>query len=91
MTKRSEDFKRAKDEADRLPEVKFINPELAMIILKSIPTKEFNNGEVVNSFLFVLLGLVQVGIREMVQDSQSLKERIGEMDEYSEDKLEDWK
>ena len=91
MTKRSEDFKRAKDEADRLPEVKFINPELAMIILKSIPTKEYNNGEVVNTLKFVLLALLQDGIREMDKESETLKERIGDMDKYSEDKLEDWK
>ncbi len=91
MTKRSEDFKRAKNEADRLPEVKFINPELAMIILKSIPTKEYNNGEVVNTLKFVLLALLQDGIREMDKESESLKEHIGDMDKYSEDKLEDWK
>ena len=91
MTKKSEDFKRAKEEADRLPEVKFINPELAMIILKSIPTKEFNNGQVINTLKFVLLALLQDGIREMDKESESLKERIGEMDEYSEDKLEGWK
>ena len=40
---------------------------------------------------FVLLALLQDGIKEMDKESESLKERIGEMDEYSEDKLEDWK
>ena len=62
-----------------------------MIILKSIPTKEFNNGEVINTLKFVLLALLQDGIKEMDKESESLKERIGDMDKYSEDKLEDWK
>jgi hypothetical protein len=83
MTKRSEDFKLAKEESDRLPDVKFISPDLAMIILKSIPNKEFNNGQVVNTLKFVLLAIIQDGMQEMAKD--------GDMKEYDSDTLEDMK
>jgi hypothetical protein len=84
MTKRNvKNFKLAKEEANRLPDVKFISPDLAMIILQSIPNKEFNNGQVVNTLKFVLLAIIQDGMQEMDKD--------GDMKEYDADTLEDMK
>ena len=84
MTRKSvKDFKLAKEEADRLPDIEFISPDLAMIILKSIPNKEFNNGQVVNTLKFVLLAILQDGMQEMDKD--------GDMKEYDADTLEDMK
>jgi hypothetical protein len=84
MTKRNvKNFKLAKEEANRLPDVKFISPDLAMIILQSIPNKEFNNGQVVNTLKFVLLAILQDSMQEMDKD--------GDMKEYDADTLEDMK
>ncbi len=84
MTRRNvKNFKLAKEEANRLPDVKFISPDLAMIILQSIPNKEFNNGQVVNTLKFVLLAIIQDGMQEMDKD--------GDMKEYDADTLEDMK
>ena len=84
MTRKSiKNFKLAKEEADRLPDVKFINPDLAMTILQSIPNKEFNNGQVVNTLKFVLLAIIQDGMQDMTKD--------GDMKEYDADTLEDMK
>jgi hypothetical protein len=84
MTRRNvKNFKLAKEEANRLPDVKFISPDLAMIILQSIPNKEFNNGQVVNTLKFVLLAILQDSMQEMDKD--------GDMKEYDADTLEDMK
>jgi hypothetical protein len=84
MTRRNvKNFKLAKEEANRLPDVKFISPDLAMIILQSIPNKEFNNGQVVNTLKFVLLAIIQDSMQEMDKD--------GDMKEYDADTLEDMK
>ncbi len=82
MTKRNvKDFKLVKEESDRLPDVKFISPDLAMIILQSIPNKKFNNGQVVNTLKFVLMAVIQDSMQEMDKDKM----------EYDSDTLEDMK
>ena len=84
MTRKSvKDFKLAKEESDRLPDIKYIDPNLAMIILQSIPNKEFNNGQVVNTLKFVLLAIIQDGMQDMTKD--------GDMKEYDADTLENMK
>jgi hypothetical protein len=81
MNKKSKDFKLVKEESDRLPDVKFISPDLAMIILQSIPNKKFNNGQVVNTLKFVLMAVIQDSMQEMDKDKM----------EYDSDTLEDMK
>ena len=41
MPRNKKFFDKAREEMSRIPELEFIDPELAMTILKSIPNKEY--------------------------------------------------
>ena len=59
MPRNKKFFDKAREEMSRIPELEFIDPELAMTILKSIPNKQYNNGQVIGTLKFVLLALLQ--------------------------------
>ena len=87
MPKSSKYFYQAKDEMSKIPEIEYIDPELAMNILKSIPSNKYNNGQVINTLKFVLLALLQDGFAEMDKNGE-LKLDPNKMKTYDNSTLE---
>ena len=90
MPRSSKYFHQAKDEMSKIPELEYIDAELAMIILKSIPSNQYNNGQVINTLKFVLLALLQDGFAEMDKNGES-KLDPSKMKTYDNSTLEDLK
>ena len=87
MPKGSKYFHQARDEMSKIPELEYIDPELAMIILKGIPSNQYNNGQVINTLKFVLLALLQDGFAEMEKAGEKQLDP-SKMKTYDEDTLE---
>lgn len=77
----------AREEIAKIPELEYIDPELAMIILKSIPNNKYNNGQVIGTLKFVLLALLQDGFQEMEKSGEKQLDP-SKMKTYDEDTLE---
>lgn len=90
MPRSSKYFHQAKDEMSKIPELEYIDPELAMFILKGIPSNQYNNGQVINTLKFVLLALLQDGFAEMDKNGES-KLDPNKMKTYDNSTLEDLK
>ena len=90
MPRPSKYFHQAKDEMSKIPELEYIDAELAMIILKGIPSNQYNNGQVINTLKFVLLALLQEGFEEMDKNGES-KLDPSKMKTYDNSTLEDLK
>ncbi len=80
-------FDMAREEIAKIPELEYIDPELAMIILKSIPNNKYNNGQVIGTLKFVLLALLQDGFQEMEKSGEKQLDP-SKMKTYDEDTLE---
>ena len=87
MPRNKKFFDKAREEMSRIPELEYIDPELAMTILKSIPNKEYNNGQVIGTLKFVLLALLQDGFVEMEKSGEKQLDP-NKMKTYDEDTLE---
>ena len=87
MPRNKKFFDMARKEMSNIPELEFIDPELATIILKSIPSKIYNNGQVIGTLKFVLLALLQDGFQEMEKDGEKQLDP-SKMKTYDEDTLE---
>ena len=83
-------FDMAREEISKIPELEYIDPDLAMIILKGIPSNQYNNGQVINTLKFVLLALLQDGFAEMDKNGES-KLDPNKMKTYDNSTLEDLK
>jgi hypothetical protein len=90
MPRSSKYFHQAKDEMSKIPELEYIDPELATFILKGIPSNQYNNGQVINTLKFVLLALLQDGFAEMDKNGES-KLDPSKMKTYDNSTLEDLK
>lgn len=87
MPRNKKFFDMARKEMSIIPELEFIDPELATIILKSIPSKIYNNGQVIGTLKFVLLALLQDGFQEMEKSGEKQLDP-NKMKTYDEDTLE---
>jgi len=87
MPEGSKYFHQAKDEMSKIPELEYIDAELAMLILKGIPSNQYNNGQVINTLKFVLLALLQDGFQEMEKAGEKQLDP-SKMKTYDEDTLE---
>ena len=87
MPRNKKFFDKAREEMSRIPELEYIDAELAMTILKSIPNNKYNNGQVIGTLKFVLLALLQDGFQEMEKAGEKQLDP-SKMKTYDEDTLE---
>ena len=83
-------FDMAREEISKIPELEYIDAELAMLILKGIPSNQYNNGQVINTLKFVLLALLQDGFQEMEKSGEKQLDP-SKMKTYDNSTLEDLK